>query len=508
MAGRIEARITIPTGGWTVDINDSGGAAAVPATVPAGTYYLTSPDVVGGGTKGLLEALADELNTAAPTDTIAVSISAGEGGTGKVTITSTGSTLIEWDDVELRDLLGFDADASGTTMTGANQAQALWLPDGPYDAPNTLDGSWWGEPESDFVGSSNAAGYVWGYAGQSREVLERLVWGAVSRNKAIQANETTENESWERFAKQGIWGQAAWGTPTGPIRIHPDADEDLIYATYAVPELRAVKLAHFSDGFAAGSRKIPMPFLVRVPGTENEGIWALPEDAAEWVTTFPGITVPTHIWPMQDAAFPLVDTVGSVDLSDSAYTENVRNTGDPLGRYSASLEAVQAHVRAASTASLDITTGDFSIFFRFNVRAAENPASGHYFFRKKSSSATTNGWGVKFANTSGHISLLFDTASAADATATIAVDHDDGGWHYCLAVVDRTNGVIRIYTDLGSASASISAHAGGSATNGTYFGAGDVNGNLNSGAQAEYSYAAAWIGEALDSNDFARLSNA
>ncbi len=50
--------------------------------------------------------------------------------------------------------------------------------------------------------------------------------------------------------------------------------------------------------------------------------------------------------------------------------------------------------------------------------------------------------------------------------------------------------MLTLITDLGSASASISAHAGGSVSEGTLFGFGDTGGNLNICAEVQYTYGA------------------
>lgn len=504
--GRLEARITVPTGGWTGTIDDSGAGAAATFAVPAGTYYLSSPDIAGGGTKSLMAAFRDALNAAATTDTIGVTASVSESGTGKVTITSSGTAAIVWTSTDLRDLLGFTTNlAAGTTWTGSCQARSLWLPDCPYDAPNELDGTWWGEPEADMRGSRNAAGYVWSHKGSSCVVLDGLSWEAVSRHKAILANEITVNESWERFVRDGIWGDAAWGTTGGPVRLYPDAELSAAYGTYAIAELGEVKLGHFSPGYVAGSRKIPMPVLVQVPGTETEGLWRLPATAAEWVATFPAIATPTNLWPLQESGSTFGDAIGGKDLTGTATTAQV--TGDPLSRYAVEFQnATSARLRPASTADLDLTTNNFTLFFRFKVAAAESPASGHHLARKRSSSAGTDGWALKFAGSGGNLVLAFDSPAAAQTTGTAALSVDDGQWHFAMVVIDRTGGNMYIYTDLETTITSISAHAGGSLTNATFFGFGDTNGNLNASAIIDYSYAAAWVGTALTAADFATIS--
>lgn len=58
IAGRVEAKLTVPSGGAAVDASTGAHASPVTVTVPAGDYYLTA----AGGVSGLLETLQDLLN--------------------------------------------------------------------------------------------------------------------------------------------------------------------------------------------------------------------------------------------------------------------------------------------------------------------------------------------------------------------------------------------------------------------------------------------------------------
>jgi Concanavalin A-like lectin/glucanases superfamily len=501
--GRLEGRVTVPSGGWTGSIDDSGGAGAVTWTVPAGTYYLSSIDVNGGGSASLLSAFRDALNLAAPTDTLAVTISDGEAGTGIVTITSSGATIISWVSTDLRDLLGFTTTlASGTTWSGTCQARSLWLPSCAYKAPNAVSNDWRGWRESDFRAAENAAGYVFAAMGQEK-VANELSWHQVSRSKVWQGNESTTNASWERFHRDCVWGVAAWGTAGGPIRFYPDAAISTNFATYKVPDASMIKPEPLHDGWAGGPWSIVLPRLVEVPGTDTEGAWDLPDDAAEWAVTFPTIATPSSIWPCQDTALPLVDTVAGVNLSsgNASGDEYVLQSADPLGRFSSYLEDTASHLRSATTDyDLNAVTS-FSAFIRFKF--STTPASGQCLLRKKSSTANTDGYSLG-TNSSGHLTITVDTPGASASTATIAVNHNDGDFHNIIFVIDRAGTMLYLYTDLGSASTTLTGHT--TLTNAQFFGIGDTQGNLTACARGYYSYMAVWSGTALSSGNFTTLN--
>jgi hypothetical protein len=61
-SGRVEARLTIPTGGAAVSASNGAQSAASTVTVPAASYYLTA----AGGVSSLLTTLQDQLNQNGP----------------------------------------------------------------------------------------------------------------------------------------------------------------------------------------------------------------------------------------------------------------------------------------------------------------------------------------------------------------------------------------------------------------------------------------------------------
>lgn len=249
--GRLEAQIRIPSGGWTGTIDDSGAGAAVVWSVAAGTYFLPE----------LITAFETALNAAAPTDTLTVTIGNGELGTGRVTIASGGGVFaIVWIATDLRDLLGYTGNLSAaSTYLAPNHARSHWIAGCPYRAPNQVF-PWAGWPVADFRSVESAAGQVWAFSGQKKEIA-KLEWDAVPRARASKANETLVNESFQRFVEDGVWGFAPWGTPGGPIRFFPDASVGN-FASYYVTDLKEIRPEQFAEGWDGGPWKVQLPRLV------------------------------------------------------------------------------------------------------------------------------------------------------------------------------------------------------------------------------------------------------
>ena len=253
--GKLEARITVPTGGYDATV---GG---VTKTIPAGTYYMSSP---GSGARSFLAEVAFQFGASS------VAASLGENGTGLCTIQFAGATAITWIDTELRDLLGFTGNLSAATSHISTQSvKAVWLPDVEWNALNA-GGHWRGFPESDYRSSSNPAGYVWAVMGQERIALDDLAWHGLKQAKTWKANETTVNQSLERFWREGIWGTAAWATAGGPFRFHPDAAQDTEYGTYKPLDSTAFRAEQVVPNYV-GIWRWQLPRLIQVPGTESQG---------------------------------------------------------------------------------------------------------------------------------------------------------------------------------------------------------------------------------------------
>lgn len=226
--GKLEARITIPTGGWAVDLTDQD-AGPTTVTIPAGTYYHSTADSTAND---LVAEFASQAN-AAMGQTWTVTIAAGESGTGKVTIGCTGTTCtinFTTGEIALSELLGFpdtgSALSGSTSYTSPDQAQAIWLPISPPQVLNGGDSGWQGHWETDQQIKETAHGNVFSVMGRDKRIIDDLMWAAQTRAKTWRVDEETVNASFEQFMRDGIHGIKEWGTSTGPIRWYPDADTD------------------------------------------------------------------------------------------------------------------------------------------------------------------------------------------------------------------------------------------------------------------------------------------
>lgn len=124
-AGRVEAKIVVPTGGAAVSASNAGGGPTT-VTVPAGSYYLTS----AGGVSSLIDELESQLNTSRPPSsgswTVAVDTS---GGTGRVTISCDEPASVSFTSTTLRDVLGFDRNfdyPTSSSVTGTMVGGGAW----------------------------------------------------------------------------------------------------------------------------------------------------------------------------------------------------------------------------------------------------------------------------------------------------------------------------------------------------------------------------------------------
>lgn len=246
--GRLDGRITV-SGSMTATV----GAGT--ATITPSTYYLTE----------FLAEVGSRFATASGTSCTAT-CGSGENGTGLVTLTFGVAKAVTWVTTALRDILGYTGDlSSGTTHVATTHVRNTWLPNCAYNSLNGITSAFRGYRVADLRTAENAAGYVWNHMGQEKEV-NWLRWSAVSRAKTWAANETTVNASWERFARDAIWGVASWGTPGGPLRFFPDAGS-ATYAQYTVAGYTEIQPRPYHEGWAGGPWTIELPRLVVVPGT-------------------------------------------------------------------------------------------------------------------------------------------------------------------------------------------------------------------------------------------------
>lgn len=230
---KLEGRITVPTGGWSISVNEGGGGVTV--TVAAADYYLTT---AGSGSRSLLAELEFQLDSLM-TGAYTVSLDdTADNATGKVTISATGvgSFSITWTSTSIRDALGFTGNVSGaTTYTGSNQARYLWLPNvrranlmGAEPSSTSFDLGVQVE-DGTFTMAPSGASKKLAY---NRRRIDTLEYRYLLGNKSLLALETTTNESWERFYQDVI-------QPGYPFRLHPDRSSDSVYFTWKADSTKA-----------------------------------------------------------------------------------------------------------------------------------------------------------------------------------------------------------------------------------------------------------------------------
>lgn len=264
MASRLKAEgaIVVPTGGWAMSLTDAlGGPTTV--TLPAATYYHSSADSTGTYTS--LEDALTTLTNAAMGRTWTWNINTSSPGTGMYDVVASGggNISITWTDTELRDLLGWTGNLSGSIgYTAPEGAEALWRSDYYYQCESGADG-FEGWPETDKQDAENAAGYLYSVTGQTKYV-NRFRFPMEPRANVITAAESTTNASFQTFVQQAIHGTAPWGQSGGPIRIYPDVDDDATYTDYYVPGFQAWKPFKIREEWE-GYWSCEFPRLVKVP---------------------------------------------------------------------------------------------------------------------------------------------------------------------------------------------------------------------------------------------------
>jgi hypothetical protein len=258
--GKLEGRVTIPTGGVqfaTVTDDDDGPHAA---TIAAGDYYWSSAD---SGANDLPAQIEASITAALPGSgrVWVVTVQAAEGEAGTLTIANDGSTCtVTWNDTTFRDMCGYTGNLSGaTSYLSPNHVEALWLPDGAPVSPYGLDDD--GDDEPDWTSTESPAGHVKSLVYQ-RKTVQSIEWGNITHARCRVTGESTTNESFQKFYRDVILAEHTYCTGT-PIRVYPDADTDATYTTYRVSG-HVPKPEQIEDGYI-GVWRISLPRLVKVP---------------------------------------------------------------------------------------------------------------------------------------------------------------------------------------------------------------------------------------------------
>lgn len=258
--GKLESLLTIPSGGYDFSLDDATGGPYTVSLTADNTYYWSA---AGNDTVDLPARLKERMDAASVGNTYTVTISAGEGGTGKLTIAVDSGTFdLTWTDTELRDLCGFDANISAAaSSTGADQVHGLWLPDCPPMTPFSVSDEGW--DESDAITTMAPTGQLCSTVYNTR-VATSLEWRMVAKARARTADESTTNESFQTFYKQSLWGLKEWASAGGPINYHPDADVDGTFTNYGVVLDKEFKPPQVTAGFDSWYT-VMLRRLVKVP---------------------------------------------------------------------------------------------------------------------------------------------------------------------------------------------------------------------------------------------------
>jgi len=230
--GKLEALITIPTGGWTSTLTESAGGTGTPVFTAANTYYHST---AGNDSIDFPAELKAQLDAESPNGrTYTVTLGGGEDGTGKLTISvDSGTFTLTGVTAAYLALMGFTGELTPTasSFTSQSAVQGLWL---PPSASNSLYGaSDAGWDEADYVATKAPDGTVVATR-YNRFVANRIEWQNCQRAKVRTAYESTTNESFQTFWIDGVLGEQAWATVGGPILWYPDADVDGTSFNYAV----------------------------------------------------------------------------------------------------------------------------------------------------------------------------------------------------------------------------------------------------------------------------------
>ena len=253
--GRVEARITVPTGGWAVSLTITAIGGPYIVTVPAGYYFPTA----------LLSTFQTQLDAASGADgAFTVSASWGESGTGLVTIAHATQTFtLTWTSTDLRDVLGFTGTLTpaALTFTGANHARGVWLPDCEFDDDRGDGGIY----ETDRGTTVSPQGDVYSLTYNTRQRHVGYTWPHVTQPRAQIAYETTTGASFEQWWRDTHGALRSYFEAAPQLRVYLSADAGTYYTYREIG--RTDTEAPRADATWRYLRTVRLGPLYRVPGT-------------------------------------------------------------------------------------------------------------------------------------------------------------------------------------------------------------------------------------------------
>lgn len=217
---KLELRYTVPSGGQSISVTDSGGSDTV--ILLAGNYYIA-------GTTSLLSALQTGLNasgTLAGTYALSLDDTSDSAATGKVTISCDRTFSVTWNSDVMMAALGFTGNlSSASTYTGSNSSKYVFLPNcgrsGALSPEPSSTSYNLGANESDYRVTVSPSGYTTTLT-YNRRYRDTMNFENLKGNKAWKCHETVTNESLQTFIETMIDDGGS------PFKFFPSRTDDTV----------------------------------------------------------------------------------------------------------------------------------------------------------------------------------------------------------------------------------------------------------------------------------------
>ncbi len=237
---KLESRITVPSGGWTVSVQEfTPNAGPVSVTIAgSGNYYLSS-------TTALLAQVASALTangTLAGTYACTV-----DSATGIVTLSATGVTTfnVTWTSTDARDALGFGGNLTGALSYATTKSSPhIWIPNTPRGMGRGSSSSY-GAQYQDATVTMSPDGTT-KFLGYSTRHADTLRFASLTGQKTLTASESVVNESLQTF-----WTSMRNGGFVS--RFHPDRTVQGTYFEQRWASVNAFEPTPMVEGWTDGA---------------------------------------------------------------------------------------------------------------------------------------------------------------------------------------------------------------------------------------------------------------